>query len=152
MDIGMLWFDDSTRPFEEKLQRAVGYYVEKYGRTPTLCLVNPDTLEARLVHMGGIELRQARTVMPIVIARHSSRKSCESFARRMPRRTACCASGRSADTPPERHTRSAPSISSGGWPPRTNSNGRSASSVRVSARAAADFKSLTTTFAPLSAR
>jgi hypothetical protein len=64
MDIGMLWFDDSTRPFEEKLQRAVGYYVEKYGRTPTLCLVNPDTLEARRVHMGGIELRQARTVMP----------------------------------------------------------------------------------------
>ena len=64
MDIGMLWFDDSTRPFEEKLQRAVGYYVEKYGRTPTLCLVNPDTLEARRVQMGGIELRQARTVMP----------------------------------------------------------------------------------------
>ncbi|MEW6568127.1 MAG: hypothetical protein AB1449_08175 [Chloroflexota bacterium] len=64
MDIGMLWFDDSARPLPEKVKRAVDYYVQKYGRTPTLCLVNPSGLEGAPRLVAGVELRAARTVMP----------------------------------------------------------------------------------------
>ena len=41
MNVGMLWLDaDAKRPFDEKVQRAVDYYEEKYGRFPELCFVN----------------------------------------------------------------------------------------------------------------
>lgn len=63
MDIGMLWFDDSTRTMDEKIKRAVAFYAEKYGRTPTLCMVNPTTAQADGI-VGGIQVRPARTVLP----------------------------------------------------------------------------------------
>jgi hypothetical protein len=63
MDIGMLWFDDSPRTIDEKIKRAVDFYVEKYGRTPTLCMVNPATAkEDGLV--AGVQVRPARSVLP----------------------------------------------------------------------------------------
>ena len=64
MDIGMLWFDDSSRTFGEKVRRAAEYYNEKYGHQPTLCLVNPAALEAGTAAPAGIEVRPARLVMP----------------------------------------------------------------------------------------
>jgi len=64
MDIGMLWFDDSGRPLNEKLNRAVDYYQEKYGETPTLCLVNPATLQKHEKDGVGMEIRGAALVMP----------------------------------------------------------------------------------------
>ena len=40
MKTGMLWFDaDTRRAFDEKVERAVDYYRQKYGDTPDLCLV-----------------------------------------------------------------------------------------------------------------
>ncbi len=64
MEIGMLWFDDSPRPLAEKLQRAVGYYTEKYGRQPTLCLIHPSTMDGAGGEVAGVELKSARSVMP----------------------------------------------------------------------------------------
>lgn len=64
MDIGMLWFDDSQLSMAEKISRAVAFYDEKYGRTPTLCLVHPETLNGGEEIMAGVEIRQARSVMP----------------------------------------------------------------------------------------
>lgn len=64
MDIGMLWFDDSSRSFAEKVRRAADYYQEKYGRQPTLCLVNPDTWDESESKKLSVELRQARLVLP----------------------------------------------------------------------------------------
>jgi hypothetical protein len=64
MDIGMLWFDDSPLSLGDKIGRAVAFYAEKYGRTPTLCLVNPATLNGREAKMAGVEVRKARSVMP----------------------------------------------------------------------------------------
>ena len=64
MDIGMLWFDDSQLSINEKISRAVTFYDEKYGRTPTLCLVHPDTLNGGEEIVAGVEIRQARSVMP----------------------------------------------------------------------------------------
>jgi hypothetical protein len=64
MDIGMLWFDDSSRTFAEKVRRAADYYKEKYGREPTLCLVNPDTWDDAGSKKVPVEMRQARLVLP----------------------------------------------------------------------------------------
>lgn len=45
MELGMLWLDnDEKRPFDEKVERAADYYLNKYGRLPELCLVNQQQL------------------------------------------------------------------------------------------------------------
>jgi hypothetical protein len=64
MDIGMLWFDDSAQTLQEKVRRAVDYYAQKYGRTPTLCLVNPAGLNGGGAAVAGVQIRGARSVMP----------------------------------------------------------------------------------------
>jgi hypothetical protein len=64
MEIGMLWFDDSARTLPEKITRAAAYYAEKYGRAPTLCLVNPAGLNGSEGQHGGVQVRGARSVMP----------------------------------------------------------------------------------------
>lgn len=64
MDIGMLWFDDESVSTSEKIQRAVTFYTEKYGRRPTLCLVNPATLNGGERVMAGVKVRKASNVMP----------------------------------------------------------------------------------------
>ncbi len=64
MEIGMLWYDDSTRSLDDKVRRAAEFYSEKYGRQPTLCLVNPATWDKPDAKSLGIEVRQARLVLP----------------------------------------------------------------------------------------
>ena len=65
MEIGMLWFDDSARTLPEKVKRAAAYYAEKYGRTPTLCLVHPATLaDGKEGRLGDVTLRSSRSVLP----------------------------------------------------------------------------------------
>jgi hypothetical protein len=64
MDIGMLWFDDSVQPLQAKVRQAVEYYAHKYGRTPTLCLVNPAGLNGGGAAVAGVQIRGARSVMP----------------------------------------------------------------------------------------
>lgn len=45
MNVGMLWFDDDPRTaLKAKIERAVGYYRQKYGRLPDVCLVHPSML------------------------------------------------------------------------------------------------------------
>jgi hypothetical protein len=45
MNIGMLWYDDNPKTaLIKKIERAAGYYEEKYGKSPTLCLVHPTML------------------------------------------------------------------------------------------------------------
>jgi len=44
MNIGMLWFDNSKTDLFTKIERAAGYYHNKYGRRPNLCFVHPSTL------------------------------------------------------------------------------------------------------------
>ncbi len=64
MDIGMLWYDDSSRSLKEKVQRAVEFYTQKYGRSPTLCLVNPAGLNGGERENTAVPIRAARSVMP----------------------------------------------------------------------------------------
>lgn len=64
MNIGMLWFDESSASLNERVQRAADFYAEKYGEKPTLCMVNPAMLESGNGDLNGIRLRGARAVMP----------------------------------------------------------------------------------------
>jgi hypothetical protein len=66
MEIGMLWYDDTRRPLDEKVARAVEHYKTKYGTAPTVCYLNPATLNGSGEAAGaaaGIQLRQARNVL-----------------------------------------------------------------------------------------
>jgi hypothetical protein len=64
MEIGMLWFDDSSRPLPAKVERAVEHFRHKYGHQPTLCLVNPAVINGGKEMVGGVEVRGARSVLP----------------------------------------------------------------------------------------
>lgn len=63
MDIGMLWYDEGPAKLKERLQRAVEYYTDKYGRKPNLCLVNPEMLNGDAGKFNGVQLRAAPAVM-----------------------------------------------------------------------------------------
>jgi hypothetical protein len=76
MNVGMLWFDnDPKTELALKIERAVGYYRQKYGRSPTLCFVHPSMIaktaapapeaeaEAPL-KAAGVEVRSSRSVLP----------------------------------------------------------------------------------------
>jgi hypothetical protein len=65
MNVGMLWLDeDSKRSLEDKIQRAIEYYHEKYGRTPELCLVNKQMLSEQEVKVGAVKVQPAKNVLP----------------------------------------------------------------------------------------
>lgn len=64
MKTGMLWFDNSQKSLKEKVEKAANYYQEKYGKVPTLCFVNPTTLAGNEGPSNGVDVQEARTVMP----------------------------------------------------------------------------------------
>jgi len=65
MDIGMLWFDDSPTALQDKVSQAVSFYRDKFGETPTHCLVHPQTLKEEAEGIvAGVQVRTARNVMP----------------------------------------------------------------------------------------
>lgn len=41
MPSGLLWYDASKRPINEKITDAARRYVQKFGVTPDTCFVNP---------------------------------------------------------------------------------------------------------------
>ncbi|MEM7113807.1 MAG: hypothetical protein AAF614_15330 [Chloroflexota bacterium] len=62
MQIGMLWLDDDKkRPFDEKVERAIDYYRDKYGRFPELCFVNQATLPKEK-KVGRVKVQPANHV------------------------------------------------------------------------------------------
>ena len=67
MHTGMLWFDNDPRTtLNLKIEKAVEYYRKKYGKLPTLCLVNPSMMEKGQKHMDvdKLAVRPYRPVMP----------------------------------------------------------------------------------------
>jgi hypothetical protein len=71
MNIGMLWFDnDPKADLPVKIQRAVSYYQDKYGKAPNLCFVHPSMLpqpagtEPKPIKEDGVEIRANRSVLP----------------------------------------------------------------------------------------
>jgi hypothetical protein len=61
--IGLLWFDESG-PLEQRVERAVRRYTEKFGRQPTVCYVHPSMLnEHGPVPVAGVRLAPRRSVL-----------------------------------------------------------------------------------------
>ncbi len=57
----LLWFDDTKKkPVEEKILEGVQRYVERFGQTPNVCLVNPG----EAVQANGITVRPTAYVRP----------------------------------------------------------------------------------------
>ena len=43
MNNGMLWYDNQTdQPVENRIKKAVDYFISKYGHPPLCCFVHPD--------------------------------------------------------------------------------------------------------------
>ncbi len=64
MEIGMLWYDNSPTALNDRVKQAAGYYSEKYGRKPNLCLVHPDMLQGDEERANGVVIRKGKGVMP----------------------------------------------------------------------------------------
>ena len=63
MSTGILWFDNSTTPLKEKIEKAVTYYQFRYHVSPNLCLVHPSMVIDG-VEVPGIEIKKYRPVLP----------------------------------------------------------------------------------------
>ena len=63
---GLLWFDDSpTRATADKIGNAVARYRQKYGHSPDVCYVHPDTLGTALSSVvDNVKVLAAKSVLP----------------------------------------------------------------------------------------
>lgn len=65
MNIGMLWYDnDPKTTLDEKIQKAIAYYLEKYGKTANTVYINPKTLNGTQPAIEGITLRTSSQILP----------------------------------------------------------------------------------------
>jgi hypothetical protein len=70
MTTGMLWFNNSDVPLAQKVAEAAAFHLQKYGRAPDLCLVNPSMLtkddpdSINGANGGTISIRPNRIVLP----------------------------------------------------------------------------------------
>ncbi len=64
MQVGLLWFDDEKKKtLEEKVQRAVTHYLQKFGQRPSVCYLNPVTMNGGPEAVSGVQLRTAKNVL-----------------------------------------------------------------------------------------
>lgn len=64
MQVGLLWFDDDKkRTLEEKVQRAVAHYFQKFGQRPSVCYLNPGTMNGGPQAVSGVQLCTAKNVL-----------------------------------------------------------------------------------------
>jgi mevalonate pyrophosphate decarboxylase len=65
MNTGMLWFDNDPKTrLAAKIERAVDYYRQKYGRDPDLCLLHPSMVEKGSSETFKITVRAYAPVLP----------------------------------------------------------------------------------------
>jgi hypothetical protein len=62
MKIGLYWYDNSKSPLIEKLEGAVSYYKEKYGKEPTLAMVNPKDNTIGLYNCNGVIIENSKSI------------------------------------------------------------------------------------------
>lgn len=57
MNKGMLWYDNNTKlNIENRVQKAVEFFIEKYGYKPQCCFVNPDMAEEPIKIKDNIKI------------------------------------------------------------------------------------------------
>lgn len=66
MQVGMLWFDSEPESsFDERLSRAVDYYLGKYGARPDICYVHGGEQEDESVErVDEVEVHTSSLVLP----------------------------------------------------------------------------------------
>ena len=64
MSTGMLWFDNSNMPLEDKIKKARAYYEKKYGGRANECLVHPSLLKDGTPEIEGMTIKPYRPVLP----------------------------------------------------------------------------------------
>ncbi len=67
MHTGLLWFDNDPRTtLSVKIQKAMEYYIRRFGRNPNLCLVHPSMLDVNQIQLelGKLVVRAYRSVSP----------------------------------------------------------------------------------------
>jgi hypothetical protein len=66
MDTGMLWFSaNKSADLLAEINAAARYYQNKYGRSPNLCFVHPNTMEKiDSQHGASISIKPDKTVLP----------------------------------------------------------------------------------------
>lgn len=73
MHVGMLWYDNNPNlALDRKIEKAVEYYRQKYGRQPNLCLIHPSMIDKdhpahgrhNLKEVEGMTIRPYRPVLP----------------------------------------------------------------------------------------
>jgi len=62
MKIGMLWMDLSADPLKTRLERAVDYYCNKYGKVPNKAYINPNDGEP--CELSGVTIKTTHSVLP----------------------------------------------------------------------------------------
>lgn len=65
MKVGMLWFDgDLKLDLRVRIERAAMYYQNKYGRSPNMCVIHPDTAgENPPGQVTGMDVRTSGSVL-----------------------------------------------------------------------------------------
>lgn len=57
MDEGMLWYDNQTgQAVEIRLQRAVDFFISKYGHPPLCCFVHPEMVASPMEIAGNVKV------------------------------------------------------------------------------------------------
>ena len=65
MRVGWMWFDDDPgRSLQEKIERAVKRYQERYGRLPTACYVNKKHVTGEGFRCGNMKVIPAPNILP----------------------------------------------------------------------------------------
>jgi hypothetical protein len=61
---GLMWYDRSARPLDEKLREAASAYEQKHGHKPNVCYVNPAMLPAGRAQRFGMSVEVSPIVRP----------------------------------------------------------------------------------------
>lgn len=65
MKTGLLWFDDSAKvPLATKVENAARRYRERFGRSPNVCYVHPQTLAGQAVVTSVVRIVELASVQP----------------------------------------------------------------------------------------
>jgi hypothetical protein len=64
-EVGLLWFDDNPKvPLSVKIESAAQRYRERFGRSPEVCYVHPQTLAGAEGLPAHLRVVERTTVQP----------------------------------------------------------------------------------------
>jgi len=63
MEIGLLWYDNSSGDLSAKVAKAVARYREKFGIAPNICYVHPAILPEGEQKIDGLVVRASSRIL-----------------------------------------------------------------------------------------